>query len=133
MRVSHLLLTCTLLRAPLARGDPWQYELLLLPSAQAVGTFNREAPVTEIVDEVVQLDTLFTVQKGPFKLFGEYLVSDHEHDLERYARTASYAQVTETLYDRSRFRHRNYLRHLRPVTPILLPAIERLGYPTADA
>jgi hypothetical protein len=84
MRVSHLLLACTLLCAPLARGDPWQYELLLLPSAQAVGTFNREAPVTEIVDEVVQLDTLFTVQKGPFKLFGEYLLSDHEGDLERF-------------------------------------------------
>jgi tetratricopeptide (TPR) repeat protein len=46
----------------------------------------------------------------------------------RYARTASYAQVTEKLYDRSRFRYRNYLSHLRPVIPILQPVIERLGY-----
>lgn len=46
----------------------------------------------------------------------------------RYARTASYAQVTEKLYDRSRYRYRNYLKHLEPVIPILQPAIERLGY-----
>ncbi len=43
------------------------------------------------------------------------------HENRRYARTASYAQVTEKLYDRSRFRHRHYLEHLKP-------AIERLGY-----
>ena len=46
----------------------------------------------------------------------------------RYARTASYAQVTEKLYDRSRFRYRHYLKHLAPVLPILQPVIERLGY-----
>ena len=84
MRISDLLLASTLLCSHLARGDPWQYELLLMPSAQAVGTFDRQAPVTEIVDEVVQIDTLFTVQRGPFKLFGEFLLSDHEGDLERF-------------------------------------------------
>jgi hypothetical protein len=84
MRISSLLLALTLLCSALARGDPWQGELLLMPSAQAVGTFNRQAPVTEIVDEVVQLDTLFSVQRGPFRLFGEYLLSDHEGDLERF-------------------------------------------------
>lgn len=46
----------------------------------------------------------------------------------RYARTASYAQVTEPLYDRSVRRYRHYLRHLEPAIPILLPAMERLGY-----
>jgi hypothetical protein len=46
----------------------------------------------------------------------------------RYARTASYAQVTEKLYDRSRYRYRPYLRHLAPVIEQLAPAIERLGY-----
>lgn len=50
------------------------------------------------------------------------------HETRRYARTASYAQVSEKLYTRSRFRYRNYLKHLEPVIPILLPAIERLGY-----
>ena len=46
----------------------------------------------------------------------------------RYARTASYAQVSEKLYTRSRFRYRNYLELLGPVIPILQPAIDRLGY-----
>lgn len=46
----------------------------------------------------------------------------------RYARTASYAQVTEKLYDRSRYRYRPYLRHLQPVLEVLRPVIDRLGY-----
>jgi tetratricopeptide (TPR) repeat protein len=50
------------------------------------------------------------------------------HENRRYARTASYAQVTEKLYDRSRYRYRNYLPQLQPVIPILKPVIKRLGY-----
>jgi tetratricopeptide (TPR) repeat protein len=50
------------------------------------------------------------------------------HENRRYARTASYAQVSEKLYDRSRYRYRNYLPQLAPVIPILHPVIERLGY-----
>jgi tetratricopeptide (TPR) repeat protein len=49
---------------------------------------------------------------------------------QRYARTASYAQVTEKLYDRSRYRYRNYQTHLAPIMPTLAPIIERLGYRT---
>jgi len=50
------------------------------------------------------------------------------HENKRYARTASYAQVTEKLYDRSRYRYRHYVKHLAPVFPILEPVIYRLGY-----
>jgi hypothetical protein len=50
------------------------------------------------------------------------------HENRRYARTASYAQVTEPLYDRSLHRYRHYRRHLEPVIPLLRPLIERLGY-----
>lgn len=50
------------------------------------------------------------------------------HENRRFARTASYAQVTEKLYDRARFRYRNYLGELEPVIPVLQPVIERLGY-----
>jgi tetratricopeptide (TPR) repeat protein len=50
------------------------------------------------------------------------------HENRRYARTASYAQVSEELYERSRYRYRNYLPQLQPVIPILQPVIERLGY-----
>lgn len=50
------------------------------------------------------------------------------HENRRYARTASYAQVTEKLYDRSRYRYRHYLDDLKPVIPLLEPVIARLGY-----
>ena len=50
------------------------------------------------------------------------------HENRRYARTASYAQVSEKLYDRSRYRYRNYREPLAPVIPMLTPIIERLGY-----
>ena len=49
-------------------------------------------------------------------------------DNRRYARTASYAQVTEKLYDSSRYRYRAYRDELRPVIPILEPVIRQLGY-----
>ncbi len=51
------------------------------------------------------------------------------HENTRYARTASYAQVTEQLYDRSRYRYRHYKKHLEPAAAILEPVINRLGYP----
>ncbi|WP_246659067.1 tetratricopeptide repeat-containing sulfotransferase family protein [Rhizobium sp. FY34] len=54
------------------------------------------------------------------------------HENKRYARTASYAQVTEKLYDGSRYRYRHYLEHLRPVIPVLAPTIHRLGYSIDD-
>jgi tetratricopeptide (TPR) repeat protein len=50
------------------------------------------------------------------------------HENRRYARTASYAQVTEPLYDRSLNRYKHYRKQLEPVIPILQPVIERLGY-----
>jgi tetratricopeptide (TPR) repeat protein len=50
------------------------------------------------------------------------------HENRRYARTASYAQVTEQLYDRSRFRYRHYRAYLGRAIEILRPVIERLGY-----
>jgi hypothetical protein len=50
------------------------------------------------------------------------------HENQRSARTASYAQVTEPLYDRSRYRYRHFRARLQPALPILAPVIERLGY-----
>jgi tetratricopeptide (TPR) repeat protein len=50
------------------------------------------------------------------------------HENRRYARTASYAQVSEKLYDRSRYRYRSYREQLVPVIPLLEPIIHRLGY-----
>jgi hypothetical protein len=50
------------------------------------------------------------------------------HENQRYARTASYVQVTEKLYDSSVCRYRHYLKHLGPAVEILNPAVTRLGY-----
>jgi tetratricopeptide (TPR) repeat protein len=50
------------------------------------------------------------------------------HENRRYARTASYAQVTEKLYDRSRNRYHAYKDQLGAVIPILEPVCQRLGY-----
>ena len=59
--------------------------------------------------------------------FDERCLAFHEN--RRYARTASYAQVTEKLYDRSRYRYRHYQKQLEPAAAILAPVIARLGYP----
>ncbi len=50
------------------------------------------------------------------------------HRNRRYARTASYAQVTEPVHDHSIGRWRRYRTELEPVVPILRPAMDRLGY-----
>jgi hypothetical protein len=50
------------------------------------------------------------------------------HENRRYARTASYAQVTEQLYERSCYRYKNYRRELQVVVPILAPTMAKLGY-----
>jgi Flp pilus assembly protein TadD len=49
---------------------------------------------------------------------------------QRYARTASYAQVTEKLYDKSVYRFRHYRKHLDQAVAILRPTLSRLGYVT---
>jgi tetratricopeptide (TPR) repeat protein len=76
-----------------------------------------------VVDQETQVKDLFDFIGAPF----DPRVLDF-HENARPARTASYAQVTEKLYDRSRYRYRNYLRHLEQVIPILEPAIRSLGY-----
>ena len=50
------------------------------------------------------------------------------HENQRYARTASYAQVTQKLYDKSMYRYRHYRKHLDQAVAILRPTLARLGY-----
>ena len=52
------------------------------------------------------------------------------HENQRYARTASYAQVTEKLYDSSVYRYRHYRKYLDEAVRILKPTLDRLGYPS---
>jgi hypothetical protein len=46
----------------------------------------------------------------------------------RFARTFSYSQVTEPLYERSLYRYKNYIKQLTPIIPILETTIQRMGY-----
>ena len=45
-----------------------------------------------------------------------------------HIRTASYAQVTEPIYQRSAGRWERYREQMTPVLPILAPWAERMGY-----
>jgi hypothetical protein len=82
----------------------------------------------------VRYEDMVTDQEGTVRSVLDFIGADFDpkclqfHENQRYARTASYAQVTERLYDRSRFRYRHYRKHLEPVIPLLRPVIERLGY-----
>ena len=61
--------------------------------------------------------------------FDPKMLSFHEN--QRYARTASYAQVTEKLYDSSVHRYRHYRKNLDEAVKILAPVLERQGYAAA--
>ncbi len=50
------------------------------------------------------------------------------HENRRTARTASYAQVSEKLYDRSVYRYRHYRKYLDEAVTILRASLDRLGY-----
>ncbi|MDY6981355.1 MAG: sulfotransferase [Pseudomonadota bacterium] len=50
------------------------------------------------------------------------------HESKRISKTASYAQVTQKLYTTSRYRYKNYYKHLEPLEPILHEAMQRFGY-----
>lgn len=80
-----------------------------------------------VVDQENQVRALFEFIGEPFD---PRTLEFHENT--RPARTASYAQVAEKLYDRSRYRYRRYRAHLEPVIPILEPAIRALGYDIED-
>jgi hypothetical protein len=82
----------------------------------------------------VRYEDMVADQEGSIRRILGFIGEDFDarcldfHENRRYARTASYAQVTEKLYDRSRFRYKHYMTQLQPVLPILQPVIERLGY-----
>ncbi|MGD0142324.1 MAG: sulfotransferase [Rhizomicrobium sp.] len=50
------------------------------------------------------------------------------HENQRTARTASYAQVSEKLYDRSVYRYKHYRNYLGDAVTILKPSLDRMGY-----
>ena len=96
-----------------------------------VGSYRNEMALRYLP---IRYETMVTAQSDTVRAaldfiglpFDERCLSFHEN--RRYARTASYAQVTEPLYDRSLFRYKHYKKYLEPILPILEPVITRLGY-----
>ena len=77
-------MAATLLLAPtLAAAQQAQHELLVFPSVQVVRSDGLAAPNDELDDELFSADVLLSVQEGSFRLFGEFLLTNHESDLER--------------------------------------------------
>jgi hypothetical protein len=60
-----------------------QHELLVFGSAEAADTPGADEDETNVDSVKVAADVLFSVQRNSFKAFGEYLVTNHEADLER--------------------------------------------------
>lgn len=67
---------------------------------------------------------------GFLELDWEEQVMDHQKAARERGeiKTASYAQVSEPIYDRSSGRWRHYRKHLKPVLPVLKPWIEKFGF-----
>ncbi len=86
----------------------------------------------------VRYEDIVADQEGAIRRMLDFIGEPYDescvdfHRNTRYARTASYAQVTEKLYDRSRYRHRHYAKQLAPIVPLLQRAMDRLGYAAPD-
>jgi len=98
---------------------------------ELVEHYRREAPMRYLQ---VRYEDVIADQEGKVREMLQFIGAPYDRrcldfqENRRYARTASYAQVTEKLYDRSRYRYRAYRKQLAPVIPILEPVIRRLGY-----
>jgi hypothetical protein len=69
--------------AAAAEGEPLQHQLLVFGSAEVASVPRSNLTTIYSRSEVLAADVLFTLQRGPIKLFGEFELNDHESDLER--------------------------------------------------
>jgi hypothetical protein len=81
---SRCLAAVCLLAASAASAEPLQHELLVFGSAEIAQTPGDTVLVADSDRALVAADVLFSLQRGPFKVFGEYLLTNHESDLERF-------------------------------------------------
>ncbi len=61
-----------------------QRELLVFGSAEVARARDIDLDQTHIDAEKIAADVLFSLQRNSFKVFGEYLLTNHEGDLERF-------------------------------------------------
>ena len=70
--------------ATMASAEGLQHELLVFGSAEVARADGIDLDLTHIDAEKISADILFTLQHDSFKVFGEYLLTNHEADLERF-------------------------------------------------
>jgi hypothetical protein len=59
------------------------YELEFFPSLEALSGLNSPSPLDREADAAARVDTVFGYVTHGFHLFGEYLLTNHESDVER--------------------------------------------------
>jgi hypothetical protein len=104
-----------------AAFDSWTRAEALLPLR--VHRIRYERMVEDLEAEMRPLLAFLGLPWDPRVLDNRASAAKREH-----IRTASYSQVTEPIYRRSRGRWERYRPQLEPVLPILAPWVERLGY-----
>ncbi len=67
-----------------ASAQGLQHELLVFGAAEFARTDGVDLNETDIDAEKIAADILFSLQHDSFKVFGEYLLTNHEADLERF-------------------------------------------------
>jgi hypothetical protein len=65
-------------------AEPLQHELLVFGSAQTAATKSYENTKENDDGLLLAADVLFSLQRDHFKVFGEYLLTNREGDLERF-------------------------------------------------
>ena len=107
------------------------YDLSMQVWTKAEGLFplrvhrvRYERMVDDLAAEIRPLLAFLDVPWRPDVLDNQRMAGQRAH-----VPTASYAQVTEPIYDRARGRWQRYRRFIEPVLPILAPWAERMGYP----
>lgn len=84
MKTAWLFASTTLLFAAIAGAQDLQHELLVFGSSEVARTTGIDESETNVDEEKIAADVLFSLQRESFKVFGEYLLTNHESDLERF-------------------------------------------------
>src|SRR6185295_15613878 len=84
MKTARLVAACLIL-FPAGRGiaGNLQHELLVFGAAEVARTPGADEKETDVEAEKVAADVLFSLQSNSFKAFDEFLLTNHEADLER--------------------------------------------------
>lgn len=72
------------LEAGAADAHDVQHDLLVFGSAEVARAGGIDDELADIDTAKVAADVLFSLQRDSFKVFGEYLLTNHESDLERF-------------------------------------------------